>query len=82
MTRRRSKIGGKRAGRPPLGAAARSVRLQVFVTPAVDARLSVAAKAATQAARAGDPDAREIKPTTIAADMLERALDATTEPTT
>lgn len=63
---RRSKVGGRRPGpgRPSLGDAARSVRLQIFVTPAVDARLTAAAKAAC------------VKPTTLAADMLERAVDA------
>lgn len=63
-------MGRGRVGRPPLGAAARSVRLQIFVTPAVDARLAARAKAA------------QIKPATLAADMIERALEATTDPTT
>ena len=81
-----SERGPGRPGRPPLGDAARSVRLQIFVTPAVDARLSGAAGAATRIARLKDPEAPAVKPSTLAADMLERALDTESiepiEPTT
>lgn len=77
-SKRRKPTSERGPGRPPLGDAARSVRLQIFVTPAVDARLAGAAGAATRIARQKDPEAPAVKPSTLAADMLERALDATT----
>lgn len=48
MPRKVSKVGGTRrgAGRPPLGADARSESIRIRVTPAVAARVQAAADAA------------------------------------